>query len=87
MAGKINRPGVINEKLSKTAEDLIVKTSSVGDDTALKLIQNFFNKQGFEILPLYSFLKDCFLPKGFYPERKLSSSLQEYILESAYKWE
>ena len=83
MAGKINRPGVINEKLSKTAEDLIEKTSSVGDDSALKLIQNFFNKQGFEILPLYSFLKDCFLPKGFYSERKLSPSLQEYILESA----
>ena len=43
MAGKINRPGVINKKLSKTAEDLIEKTSSVGDDSALKLIQNFFN--------------------------------------------
>ena len=83
MAGKINRPKVINKKLSKTGEDLVKKISFLGDDSALNLIQMFFNKQGFEILPLYSFLKDCFLPKGFYPERKLLPSLQKYILESA----
>ena len=83
MAGKINRPKVKNKILSKTGEDLIKKISSIGDDKALNLIQDFFNKQGFEILPLYSFLKDCFLPKGFYPERKIIPSLQDYILESA----
>ena len=83
MAGKINRPKIINEKLSKTADELLKKISSLGDDSALNLIQHFFNNHGFEILPLYSFLKDCFLPKGFYPERKILPSLQEYIIESA----
>lgn len=83
MAGKINRPKVINKKLSKTGEDLLKKISSIGDDSALNLIQNFFNKQGFEVLPLYSFLKDCYLPKGFYPKRKLLPSFQKYIIESA----
>ena len=83
MAGKINRPKIINEKLSKTGDELLKKISSLGDDSALNLIQHFFNNHGFEILPLYSFLKDCFLPKGFYPERQLLPSLREYILESA----
>ena len=83
MAGKINRPKVIDKKLSKTGDDLIKKISSLGDDSALNLIQNFFNYQGFEIIPLYSLLKDCFLSKGFYPEREMLPSLQEYILESA----
>ena len=71
MAGKINRPKIINKQLSKTGDELLKKISSLGDDSALTLIQHFFNNYGFEILPLYSFLKDCFLPKGFYPERKI----------------
>ena len=83
MVGKINRPKVINEKVSKTGKDLIKKISSIGDNSVLNLIQNFFNKEGFEILPLYSFLKDCFLPKGFYPKNKIPPCLQKYILESA----
>jgi UDP-2,3-diacylglucosamine hydrolase len=82
MAGKINRPRVINQKLSKNGEDLIKKISFLGDDSALSLIQKFFNTQGFKIIPLYLFLKDCFLPKGFYPEKNMLSSLHEYILES-----
>ena len=83
MAGKINRPKVINEKLSKTGDELIKKISCLGDDASLKLVEKFFNNQGFQILPLYSFLKDCFLSKGFYPERKMSPLLKEYILESS----
>ena len=83
MVGKINRPKVINDTLSKTGEGLIKKISSSGDNTSLNLIQNFFNDQGFEIVPLYSLLKDCFLPKGFHPKKKILPSLQEHILESA----
>ena len=83
MAGKINRPKVIDKKMSKTGEALIKKISLLGDNTALNLIQKFFNDHGFEIIPLYSLLKDCFLSKGFYPERKMLPSLQNYILESA----
>mgnify|MGYP006106808809 CR=1 FL=1 len=83
MAGKINRPKVVNEKLSQTGEVLIKKISSLGDDSALNLIQNFFNNKGFQILPLFSFLKNCFLPKGFYPECKMLPSVKKYIQESA----
>ena len=38
MAGKINRPKVINKKLSKSGTDLINKISSLGDDSASKQI-------------------------------------------------
>jgi UDP-2,3-diacylglucosamine hydrolase len=83
MAGKVNRPEVMNEKMSKTGEELIKNISALGDDSALNLIESFFHNHGFEILPLYSFLKDCFLPKGFHPQKKILLSLQEYILETA----
>jgi len=83
MVGKINRPKVITQKLSKNDETLINKINSLGDNLALNLIEDFFKNHGFHILPLSSFLKDCSLPKGFYPEKKILPSFQKYILDSA----
>ena len=82
MVGKINRPKILNKKLSKNGEYLFKKINFLGDNSALNLIQNFFNNQGFQILPLSSFLKDCSLSKGFYSEKKILPSLQKYILDS-----
>ena len=82
MAGKINRPKVINKNLNKKGIKLITKINSLGDNSALNLIEIFFNKNGFQILPINSILKDCFLPKGFYP-KKISPSFQKYITKSA----
>ena len=83
MVGKINRPKVITQKLSKNDETLINKINSLGDNLALNLIEDFFKNHGFHILPLSSFLQDCSLPKGFYPEKKIFPSFQKYILDSA----
>ena len=47
------------------------------------MIEDFFKNHGFHILPLSSFLKDCLLPKGFYPEKNIIPSFQQYILDSA----
>ena len=83
MAGKINRPKVINKNLSKNGETLFNKINSLGDNLALNLIEDFFKNHGFYILPLSSFLKDCLLPKGFFPEKNIIPSFQQYILDTA----
>ena len=83
MVGKINRPKVVNKNLSKNGETLINKINSLGDNSALNLIEEFFKKYGFHILPLSSFLKDCLLPKGFFPEKNIIPSFQQYIIDSA----
>ena len=65
MVGKINR--ISNEKFhdNELSHDLIKKTFSLGDNSALNLIEGFFNENGFEIIPVTSILKDCFFKKGF----------------------
>ena len=83
MVGKINRPKVFNQNLSKNGETLINKINSLGDNSSLNLIEEFFKIHGFYILPLSSFLKDCSLPKGFFPEKNIIPSFQQYILDSA----
>ena len=83
MVGKINRPKVVNKNLSKNGETLINKINFLGDNLALNLIEEFFKNYGFHILPLSSFLKDCWLPKGFFPEKNLIPSFQQYIIDSA----
>ena len=46
MVGKINRPKVITQKLSKNDETLINKINSLGDNLALNLIEDFFKNHG-----------------------------------------
>ncbi len=83
MAGKINRPKIIKENLKKNAAEFIKKINYLGDNDALNLIQFFFNSNGFEILPVSSILKNCFFPKGFHSENKISSAFYDYIIRSA----
>ena len=65
MAGKINR--ISNGKFhdNELSHDLIKKTFSLGDNSALNLIEHFFNENGFEIIPVSSVLKECYFSKGF----------------------
>ena len=83
MAGKINR--ISNEKFhdNELTHDLIKKTFSLGDNSALNLIENFFNKNGFEIIPVTSILKDCFFSKGFHREDFFSKKLKDFVIQNA----
>ena len=83
MAGKINR--ISNEKFhdNKFSHDLIKKTFSLGDNSALNIIENFFNENGFEIIPVKSMLKDCFFTKGFYKEEFFSKKLKDFVVQNA----
>jgi DUF1009 family protein len=83
MAGKIDR---ISSKIlpyDKVAHKLIDQTSGLGDNSALKFVQNFFHDNGFEILPISSILKDCFFSKGFYREDFFSTKLKEFIINTS----
>ena len=82
MAGKIERPSGLNTISNKKTIELLNETMSVGDNSALNYIQNFFNKNGFEILPVYSILKNCFLPQGFYQQELFSQNFKDYVVES-----
>ena len=83
MAGKINR--FSNEKLllNETSHNLIKKTLSLGDNSALNLIEKFFNENGFEILPIRSILKDCFFSMGFYKKELFSKKLKDFVIQNA----
>ena len=48
--------------------ELINQISNVGDNSALNYIQEFFNNNGFQLLPINSILKNCFFSKGFFNE-------------------
>ena len=83
MAGKIKRPPN-NKKFSNIkVNEFVNKVASVGDNSALNYIQDFFNNNGFEVLPVYSILKDCFFSKGFYQEQLFSQSLKDFVFKSA----
>ncbi len=83
MAGKINR--ISNEKChdNELVHDLIKRTFTLGDNSALILIEKFFNENGFEILPVTSMLKDCFFKKGFYREDFFSTELKNFVIQNA----
>ena len=83
MAGKIERPSNFDKITNEKANELINKIISVGDNSALNYIQDFFNKNGFEILPINSILKDCFMPKGFYQEKLFSQNLKDFVHTSS----
>ena len=83
MAGKIERPSDLNKISNEKVKDLINQIISVGDNSALNYIQDFFNKNGFEILPVNSILKDCFLHKGFHQEELFSHNFKSFVCESS----
>ena len=83
MAGKINR--ISNEKIffGKSSHELINKTFSLGDNSALNLIEKFFNKNDFELIPVASILKDCFFKQGFYNEKFFPKKLKDFVIYNA----
>ena len=83
MAGKIDRISSKTLPYSKITHKLIDQTSSLGDNAALTFVQNFFNDNGFKILPITSILKDCFFSKGFYREDFFSIELKEFIINTS----
>ena len=83
MAGKINRPSNSNNVFKEKANELINKIISVGDNAALNYVQDFFNKNGFRILPVNSILKDCFFSKGFYEEELFSQTFKKFVYKNS----
>ena len=83
MAGKINR--IFNKMIDvdRSTHKLINKTFSLGDNSALNLIEKFFNENGFKILPVKNILQECFFSKGFYREEFFSSKLKNFVIENA----
>jgi len=82
LAGKINRPKITNEELNENAKALISKISILGDNSAVNIIEKFFKKFGFKILPIESVVNNCFFSKGFHLETNISFKLKEYIKKS-----
>ena len=83
MAGKFDRPKNIKQPITEEGVKLLKKINHLGDNSALNLIEKFFNDHGFQILPIYSIIKDCFFPKGFYLENQMSLNLKNFVKESA----
>ena len=83
MAGKINRISIKNLSFKQSSHELIKKTSALGDNNALNLIEKFFNENGFEIIPVTSILKECFFTKGFYKEEYFSTKLKDFVIQNA----
>ena len=81
-AGKINRPRITDEQLNENAKALISEISIVGDNSAVKIIEKFFTKFGFKILPIESIVNNCFFSKGFHLEKNISFKLKKYIKKS-----
>ena len=81
-AGKINRPRIINEELNENAKAIIGEISILGDNSAVNIIENFFKKFGFKILPIESVINNCFFSKGFHLETNISIKMKEYIKKS-----
>ena len=81
-AGKINRPKIINEQLNENAKALISEISILGDNSAVNIIEKFFKKFEFKILPIESVVNNCFFSKGFHLETNISFKLKEYIKKS-----
>ncbi len=80
--GKINRISNKIIPVNELAHKLINKTSSLGDNSVLIFIEQFFNENGFDIIPVTSILKNCFFTKGFYKEEQFSTSLKDFVIES-----
>ena len=83
MAGKINRFSYEKLLINEITHNLIKKTLFLGDNSALNLVENFFNQNGFEIIPITSILKNCFFAKGFYREEFFSTKLKDFVIQNA----
>ena len=83
LAGKINR--ISNQKIffNETSHELISKTFSLGDNSALNLIEKFFNEHDFETIPVTLILKDCFFTKGFHREEIFTKKLKDFVIDNA----
>ena len=83
MAGKINR--LSHEKFldNESTHTLVKTTFSLGDNSALNLIENFFNENGLEVIPVTSILNDCFFAKGFYSEEFFSTKLKNFVIQNS----
>ena len=82
-AGKIKRPNNLGMSQDIKAYGMINEILSVGDNKALTIIETFFQKNGFKILPIYSIFKDCFFPKGFYGNNFSKLNFKQYIIKSS----
>ncbi len=82
MAGKINRPKVLKQNLSKNAQLLLNQILLIGDNAAVNIIENFFLQHNFNILPISSVLKNCFIPKGFLIEDNIPETLRTFIINT-----
>ena len=69
--------------INKTTHNLVKKTLFLGDNSALNLIEKFFNQNGFEIIPITSILKNCLFAKGFYREEFFSTKLKDFVIQNA----
>ena len=83
IAGKINRPSKIYNPPNKKINKLLNEILYVGDNTALNYIQDCFNNNGIEILPVNSILKDCFFSKGFSNEELFSDAFKDFVSSNA----
>ena len=82
-AGKIKRPNNFGMSQDTKAYGMISEILSVGDNKALILIENFFKKNGFKILPIYSVFKNCFFSKGFYGDNFSKLNFKQYVKKSS----
>ena len=82
-AGKINR--ISKEKIffNDSTHELISKTFSLGDNSALNLIEKFFYEHDFKIIPVTLILKNCFFNKGFYREEFFSKKFKDFVIHNA----
>ena len=78
-AGKIKRPNNLGIPQETKVYGMISEILSVGDNKALILIETFFKKNGFKILPIYSIFKDCFFSKGFYGDNFSKFNFKQYV--------
>lgn len=81
-AGKFNRPQNSDLPQDNKAFGMIKDILSVGDNNALLLIENFFESNGFKILPINSVFKNCFFPRGFYGDKFSEFNFKKYVLKS-----
>ena len=83
LAGKIDRISSNKFLVNETTHDLIKNTLPLGDNSALNLIEIFFNENGFKIIPVTSILKNCFFKKGFYEEKFIPKKLKHFVIQNA----
>ena len=76
-AGKFYRQNNHIKKISKEVKEILVETKFFGDDTTLKIIKKFFEKNGFEVVSLNTLIKHNFkaneiiFNKNFYNDENL----------------